>query len=228
MTQERERNDDATSRSLVLTTLRRAADAQTVKQVAATVHLSVATTRFHLTRLEAAGLVRSHPERAARRPGRPTLLYTARRPEAVDADAAYQRLAGVLAEELNAVAGAAGALAAGRAWSRRLAAEAPEPMVGGATTDPVDQIVQLLDDIGFAPAWSDDRRRIELHTCPYLNLARERADVVCTMHLGLIQDRLSASGRPVRVKPVLDGSGPCIVELPTPTATFPPVMSRRS
>jgi predicted ArsR family transcriptional regulator len=219
MTRSRERSSQEASHDLVLAVLRQATGAMTVRQVAAAVELSIATTRFHLTRLESAGLIRSGREQREHRPGRPRVLYTARRAEAVDAGAAYRHLAGVLAEQLMAVAGTAGALDAGRAWAERLSSGAEVPSDDRAVVegppDATDRIVRLLDDTGFTPTLSADRRLIELHSCPFMSLAEERADVVCTVHLGLIQGLLTnRPGQDVRVRPVLDGSGPCLVELP--------------
>ena len=206
--------DERTSHALVLTTLRQAGEAMTVQQVAETVHLSVATARFHLRRLEAGGLIRAESEQQPHRPGRPRVLYTARPPEAVDAGAAYRLLADVLADQLMAVAGPDGARAAGHRWADRIAS-------GAEPADAADRIVRLLDETGFTPALSGDRRRIELHTCPFMTLAQDRADTVCTVHLGLIQGLIAESGGAVRVRPVLDGSGPCVVELPAPVQPPP-------
>ena len=214
--------DERTSHALVLTTLRQAGEAMTVQQVAETVHLSVATARFHLRRLEASGLIRAESEQQPRRPGRPRVMYTARPPEAVDAGAAYRLLADVLAEQLMAVAGPDGARVAGHRWADRIASGADSD----DRPDAADRIVRLLDETGFTPALSSDRRRIELHTCPFMSLARDRADTVCTVHLGLIQGLLAESDGAVRVRPVLDGSGPCVVELPAPVQ--PPLPRPRS
>src|SRR3954447_6383415 len=226
MAQGREQ-DEGTSHALVLTTLRQAGAAMTVQQVATAVRLSIATVRFHLGRLEADGLIRSEREQRAHRPGRPRVLYTARPAEAVEAGAAYRQLAGVLAQQLIAVAGTGGALDAGRLWAGRLTFGTPATAGSGLQVDsadprhpdpqianPTDRVVRHLDETGFSPRVSGDRRRIELHSCPFMELAQDHADTVCTVHLGLIQGLIAEYGRSVRVRPVLDGSDPCIVELP--------------
>ena len=147
------------------------------------------------------------------------MLYTARRPEAVDAGAAYQHLAKLLAEQLISRAGTSGALAAGRRWAELISSEPahPDQIVpsesGQPDRDDVHRIVTVLDDTGFSPRLNGGGARIELHSCPFMELARSRSDVVCTMHLGLIRGLMTGSGDGVRMRVVLDGSGPCIVRL---------------
>jgi predicted ArsR family transcriptional regulator len=221
------------SRALVLEVLRASARPWAAEAVAEAVGLSVNTVRFHLDRLRNEGLV---TRRAARPegPGRPHLVYRAVAAEAVDRDAAYRLLAGVLAEGL--VRGDAKAtIEAGRSWGDRLVA-AHDPAAGGGTgmdanRAALERVVELLEDGGFAPEAQDDERTIALHRCPFMDLASVRADVVCTVHLGFVRGALQrmqavadASGRIshqldadlVRLRPVLDGSGPCLVSLPAP------------
>jgi len=215
----REQSSEGVSRAVVLSALQQAGRALTVTEVAATVQLSIATTRFHLNRLETDGQIRSAREQREHQPGRPRMLYTARRPEAVDAGAAYQHLAKLLAEQLISLAGTSGALAAGRRWAELISSELANPGPAGPgdpdrpDRDDVHRIVTVLDDTGFSPRLSGGGARIELHSCPFMELARNRPDVVCTVHLGLIRGLMTGSGDGVRMRMVLDGSGPCIIRL---------------
>jgi predicted ArsR family transcriptional regulator len=57
-----------------------------------------------------------------------------------------------------------------------------------------------------------------------MDLAVERAEVVCGVHLGFVHGVLEHLGEPVtaKVTPVLDGSAPCLVHLiPTARRTLP-------
>jgi predicted ArsR family transcriptional regulator len=84
----------------------------------------------------------------------------------------------------------------------------------------LDRVVALLGDVGFAPRVSQatgaasvtgdagkaagNETVIELHQCPFYEVAREHTDVVCAVHLGLIQgalDQMQAPPSTVRVEP---------------------------
>jgi predicted ArsR family transcriptional regulator len=54
----------------------------------------------------------------------------------------------------------------------------------------------MLADLGFAPERSDcgDDQRIGLRHCPFLELAESHAEIVCPIHLGLMQGAMEAWG----------------------------------
>ncbi|MDN5725386.1 MAG: helix-turn-helix domain-containing protein [Propionibacteriales bacterium] len=66
------------------------------------------------------------------------------------------------------------------------------PPVGRA---PVEHLLELLDDLGFAP--ERHGAAVDLRHCPFLELAEVRSQVVCPLHLGLMQGALE--GTPVGV-----------------------------
>jgi len=105
---------------------------------------------------------------------------------------------------------------AGRRWGQHLEQQ------GGASAEPVDsgraldRIVALLDDVGFAPQIGEPASPttdpggagsaavIELHRCPFYEIARGHTEVVCAVHLGLIQgalDQMQAPPLTVRLEP---------------------------
>lgn len=179
------------SRSRLLATLRQASEPMDIRQLADAVGLHPNTAREHLEQLAAAGMVTTEPVRGGGR-GRPSLRYRLAS-DAVDEDAApYRALAGVLAAELARRPDARNrARSAGEQWGRRLA--------GGVRSDAgaVAGLVQLLDDAGFAPeAPAGSDAAIRLHSCPFGPLARERGDIVCGVHLGLIRGALQELGAP--------------------------------
>jgi predicted ArsR family transcriptional regulator len=204
-----------------------------VEDVADRVGLSVNTVRFHLDRLRREGAVtrQSTPPDG---PGRPHLLYRAFAAEAVEGAAAYRLLAELLAEGLVRSGNARGTVEAGRSWADRLVAP-HDPSVGasaGADEDAsaVARVVELFEDGGFAPELLG-ASTVALHRCPFRELASVRADVVCTVHLGFVrgvlqrlQEVAGAAGRVphriepdlVELRPVPDGSGPCLLALPVP------------
>jgi predicted ArsR family transcriptional regulator len=238
------------SRALVLAALRSHGRPMAVGTVADAVGLSVNTVRFHLDRLCREGSVareRTRPDG----PGRPHLAYRAVAPEAVDDGAAYRLLAELLAEGLGRSGNTRATAEAGRSWADRLI-QAHDPRVGvgggprvGVSGGPcvgvgggvdenvaaVARVVELFEDGGFAPELLADAATVALHRCPFMDLARVRADVVCTVHLACVRGVLhrlrqvaEAAGRIphqidadlVRLMPVTDGSGPCLLTLPVP------------
>ncbi len=165
------------------------------------------TVRSHLTILERAGLVASRtvPRHG---PGRPRHAYgaTARANQVADARA-YRMLARMLAGQ---VAGTqpdpeAAGVATGRAWGRSLVAESPLDTTGQPRAA-LRQVVELLDDFGFAPELVDaesPRPQLHLHRCPFLDVSREHQDVVCSIHLGLMRGTLEELGADIVVDDLL-------------------------
>jgi predicted ArsR family transcriptional regulator len=198
------------SRDDVLAALRGTSAPLTVTALSATTGLSSNAVRFHLEHLVAVGAARVVRDPDHNRPGRPALLYTAAPVEAVDQAAGYRMLAGVLANQLPRSGRVRVSVRAGRAWAARVPTR-------GHAEDPVAAVVSLFADTGFRPVALADGRTLELHRCPFMALAVEQPDVVCSVHLGLAQGVLDAIGAraTVRLEPVLDAPGPCLVHIGT-------------
>lgn len=196
-----EPGESANRRREVLRALRVSREPLTILAIADALGVHPNTVRFHLDSLVGAGQVEQvGPGRKG--PGRPPLMFRAVR----QMDRGGTRHYEVLAEILTAaLAGdkdsSAKALAAGRAWGRRLdpsaaaqSAESPEQALG--------RLMGLLDRLGFAP----ERRResgeqqVGLRHCPFLEIAEKRSDVVCSIHLGLMQGALESWAAPVTVE----------------------------
>lgn len=164
-----------------------------VATIAERLSLHPNTVRFHLDRLVSSGQVeRTTADRGV--PGRPAQLF--RRVHSMDSGAPtrYRVLADVLVDQLAHTRNPARhALDAGRAWGAREAQRMP-------VTDPVEGLTDMLDDIGFTPSPVDaDGTRIAVHSCPFLELAQRDPDVVCAIHLGLMQGALAQWGSDVTV-----------------------------
>lgn len=176
----------------VLNTLRSADVPLSILGIARHLDLHPNTVRFHLQVLVASGQVeRVEPTRTV--PGRPALLFRAHRGMDPAGPRNYQLLANVLATSLNADAETTDkAVAAGRAWgSRSAGAEGDKPHTDDEATD---RLVEILDEMGFAPRRrsSAEDLEIELMHCPFLDLVAEDAQVICPVHLGLMQGVLTA------------------------------------
>lgn len=219
------------SRVRVLELLRAHGAALPAPHVAEAVGLHPNTVRLHLDQLADAGLVTRQRE-PRRGPGRPRLLFAAvpaaAPPPAPDRTAphedGYRVLAGVLAGHLERESGsraAAEAAEAGRAWARTLDAPARRP-APATPAEARERVVQVLDDLGFAPATTDPDGPIELHRCPFAQVAEAHSQVVCGVHLGLMQgllDDVAAPVRAARLEPFV-APGLCLAHL-EPAAPVP-------
>jgi predicted ArsR family transcriptional regulator len=186
-------------RSEVLALLRVADEPLTVAEVAERTGLHVNTARFHLDGLVTDRLVeRSTEQRDA--PGRPRVLYTAR------VDAARPRSFGLLAEMLTGLvasleSGGSAVVETGEAWGRHLV-ERPAPSQRVDAADATERLASVLAGIGFSPevAARPDGADIRLHHCPFREVAERHTDVVCALHLGLMQGALDELRAPVRAE----------------------------
>lgn len=176
------RPDTGVTRESVLAELRAARSALTVNELADRLDLHPNTVRFHLeTLVERRQVEQRRGEHRGR--GRPAVRFAAAPGMDPQGPRQYRLLAEALVDD---VAGddrpAARAQRAGRAWGGRLV----EP----GSTDPIDTMQGLLDELGFAPNRLDENR-IGLRHCPFLELADRRAEVVCAIHLGLMRGVLA-------------------------------------
>jgi predicted ArsR family transcriptional regulator len=172
-------------RQRMLRLMREAAEPLDAAQLGELAGLHVTTARFHLGQLEAAGLVVRELAPATGR-GRPRVTFRA---SAEDAEVTALRelvavLAGALAEDADG--GSARARAAGRAWA------AAHPARPGESV--VDALTRVFDELGFAPALSEDGARLMLYGCPFRDIAREHRGAVCGAHAGLLAGIVQSAG----------------------------------
>lgn len=200
------------SRLRILQALRFAPDELGVQELAEQVGLHTNTVRFHLERLVADGLVARRVE-ARSEPGRPRLAFTAIAGTGTHGDKRnYRLLADILASLVaDAVPkAAAAATEAGRIWGRYLT-DRPGPYRRTSEGESVTELLRVLDDIGFTPelVQPDGRREIWLRHCPFLEVATEHREVVCSVHLGLMQGALAEMRAPItadRLEPLVEPS----------------------
>ncbi len=204
---------------------------QTVGDLADRTGLHENTAREHLQRLVLDGFVHREPEVRTTR-GRPRIVYRAITSQDVRTDpVAARRLE-------DAIAGAAlsrvllagygrtvesvpeSARAAGRDLAARAVAAVQTPSPRPAPDLPpeqrqLDALTAHLDRLGFDPDLEDEPLRFHLWRCPFLDLARERPDIVCSVHLGLAQGVLDAVGGPVEAAALHPFVEPhhCVLEL---------------
>ncbi|BBX74079.1 helix-turn-helix transcriptional regulator [Mycobacterium shinjukuense] len=190
--------EPADRRRAVLRLLRASGAPLTVVAIADQLGIHPNTVRFHLDSLVRAGQVeRVRPAR--RGPGRPPLMFGAVRQMDRGGPRHYRLLAEILSNGLAAEPNpSARALAAGRAWGKRLD---PRPAGFASAEKSIDHLVGVLDELGFAPErrQADGEQQVGLRHCPFLELAESRASVVCSIHLGIMQGALESWSAPVTV-----------------------------
>lgn len=175
------------SRERVLTALRAAGAPVGRAEVARRTGLHPNTARFHLDGLVTAGLAeRMGAERNG--PGRPRTLYAPSAEESRAGRRSYRLLAAILTAYLadHSPRPGAAAVRAGRAWGQLLVHRGPRPRRVGARAA-TRTLVDILDELGFEPEAGSTGGQILLHHCPFREAALEHPDVVCGIHLGLMQ-----------------------------------------
>ncbi len=187
--------------------------AQTTAALAVRTGLHENTVREHLQRLVDAGFVVRETERRATR-GRPRTVYRATGREDARTDpAAARHLAesAARARLASVLLGGYGTPVGDVRESARRAGHAMLPDLPDLPSGADDQVLALeahLVRLGFDPDLSPDGTRFDLRRCPFLDLARERPEVVCSVHLGLAQGVLEQVGGPVRAERLEPFVGP--------------------
>jgi len=190
------------SRARVLAVLQAAREPIGVSDIADRVGLHANTTRFHLDALVEQQLVeRTTEDREL--PGRPRTLYASTSDSTRTGRRSYHLLAEILTSYLatHTKQPEQAALEAGEAWGRFLI-ERPAPFRRVDAAAATGQLVETLDDLGFAPeaVTVGRKREIRLHHCPFRETAEEHSDVVCSVHLGLMRGMLTELDAPIEAE----------------------------
>jgi predicted ArsR family transcriptional regulator len=185
----------------------------TLAAVARATGLHPNTVREHLDTLVRRGLV-SRSKAAAIGRGRPAWRYAAVATdvETPEYSGLASALAGVIAR--TSPSPAEDAAIAGEEWGRDLVRGRGG---GGTSEDARDSVVEMLDDLGFAPtADPDEPSRIRLTRCPLLEAAHRHPEVVCAVHLGIVRGALASQGADptgTELRPFAE-PGACVLVVP--------------
>jgi predicted ArsR family transcriptional regulator len=187
------------SRARVLEMLRAADSPLGVQQVAERMGVHPNTARFHLEGLTDAGLTIREPlPRSA--PGRPGMAYRAVDGDAPAGQRRYRLLAEMLTSLITGVMPDPGeaAVQAGREWGRWLTKQ-PPPYQRPDAAQAIERLSATLAELGFAPETVTGKgsRQIRLHQCPFREVAEAHQDVVCGLHLGIMQGVLTELRAPL-------------------------------
>ena len=205
------------SRARVLDVLRSAGRPLGVQEVAEQAGLHPNTARFHLDALVDAGLA-ARESQPRETPGRPSMAYRITGSDGPAGQRRYRLLAEMLTGMIAGVMPDPGEAAAeaGREWGRYLT-EPPPPYQRLDAGQAIEKLTAALAEIGFAPEAVAEASgcRLRLHQCPFREVAERHQDVVCALHLGLMQGVLEQLRAPVRADRLLPFAEPgaCIAEL---------------
>jgi len=181
----------------VLRALRAAPGPLGVAAIAERLAVHPNTVRFHLDALERDGaVVRTAHDPSGR--GRPAVLYRSV-PAGVHPSRRYELLADVLVAALgDDPAARSRAERAGDERGRQHARRTRHRGRGRSGADSVERLVDYLDEAGFAP----DRTApdiVELHNCPFGEIAEREGRIACAVHAGMMRGALAGWGGDVSV-----------------------------
>jgi predicted ArsR family transcriptional regulator len=208
------------SRAHVFDLLRAAGSPAGVQEIADRAGLHPNTARFHLDALVDAGLAARAPKERTT-PGRPSMAYRAVEGGGPAGRRHYRLLAEMLTSLIAGVMPKPGEAAAeaGREWGRYLT-EQPPPYQRLGAGEAVERLTATLEEAGFAPeaVAGGTRYQLRLRRCPFREVAENHQDVICQLHLGLMQGALAQMRAPLtadRLEPFAEPSL-CIAHLATP------------
>jgi len=209
-------------RELLLEVLRSSPQPRSILSVAEELGVHANTVRFHLNTLLRAGQVEQVLGDATG-PGRPPVLFRAAHRMDPDGPTNYRLLASMLTSHLASSSPdpSAAATELGRVWGPHLLAPTTvDPVTTGRTRsgrvqrgEALTRLTRVLSDLGFAPEAPTGPRdtTIRLRHCPFLGLVTGSVtgidtdtgtgygDVICSLHLGLMQGALASLHGPVTV-----------------------------
>ena len=184
------------TRARVLALLQDSGTALTAAAAANQLDLHVNSVRFHLDALVALGLgLRRREERSS--PGRTERALF----DGGEAPPVAHRSYRLLAEMLTTFIAdgvpepAAAAERIGREWGRFMApSRAPSDRLAGAGR--ARRLIGTLDGAGFDSHVVEQADGLDLHVshCPFLEVAEQHHEVVCSVHLGLMRGILAEGG----------------------------------
>ena len=116
---------------------------------------------------------------------------------------------------------AATATALGRTWGPALMDSVPHRSTTSRTAA-LTRVVDVLADLGFEPepVAGPRAKEIRLRHCPFLDLVDDHADVICSVHLGLMQGALASLNTTVTVERLTPFAEPnlCVAHLASTAA----------
>jgi predicted ArsR family transcriptional regulator len=177
-----------------------------VVEVAQSVGIHVNTARFHLESLVDAGMATRETEKRDK-PGRRRVLYMGTLPNQTHERAqGYRLLAEILTSTIASRHPQIGGemYAVGEEWGRYLTSR-PAPFEVFDEAEIGRRVMDKLDALWFAPEQREvPTPHLVLHNCPFIGPAMRTPEVVCQLHVGMVNgslEELRSSQRVVRLEP---------------------------
>jgi len=172
----------------------------TIAELCEATELHANTVREHLQRLIDAGYVLAETEHRTSR-GRPRVLYRA----ATGTDAASSPIAQRKARD---------AAARGDLMRRIMPGTGTDSLPDDALHQ-LDALVGDLDEAGFDPLVDECGLTVDLTPCEHAAAQADHRDVLCQVHLGVMQGVLAEAGGPLAVEGMRPSCDPtvCVVQL---------------
>jgi predicted ArsR family transcriptional regulator len=187
-------------RDLILQLLRTSPEARSIASMAAELAVHPNTIRFHLDALvRTARVEQVFGETTG--PGRPPVLFRASRRMDPAGPTNYRLLANILTSYLAATTAnpATAAAQLGRSWGPSVVGHRTRG--APSKTQSITDLTDVLADLGFKPEPPAGPRatEIRLRHCPFYELVETHGEMICAVHLGLMQGALTAMRAPVTV-----------------------------
>jgi predicted ArsR family transcriptional regulator len=171
-----------------------------VRELARRLSLHPNTLRPHLRHLERAGLVSREIRRGAS-VGRPQTMYSIVVAADATEDGDYRLLSEILLGAMTGKRGRERATELAREWGGYLASRGvPKPGVRVPAGRNLAAVQEAMARAGFDPRFRRQGRdvvEVLLRDCPFRDLVEDHRELVCAVHLGLLEGMLAA------VKPAL-------------------------
>ncbi|WP_417561809.1 helix-turn-helix transcriptional regulator [Microbacterium sp.] len=173
--------------------------ARSIAELSEATGLHANTVREHLQRLIESGYVVTETEHRATR-GRPRMLYSA----ASGPDAPRSPVARRKVQD-----------AAARGDLMRKVMPWTETGLPQRAQHQLDALVEDLQDAGFDPVVDEQELTVDLTPCTHAQSQAQHRDVLCGVHVGLMQGVLAEAGGPLEVEGLLPTCDPsqCHVQL---------------
>ena len=180
-------------RTHIIQILRDSKEPLSVVQVADMVGIHANTARFHLESLVDAGLATRQSE-VSSQPGRRRILYAGNLPnQTPERVQGYRLLAQILTGTIAARSqdGGAAMYEVGYQWGAYATTRpAPFEVLNEEQID--HRVMDKLDTLWFSAEFKQEPCPcLELHNCPFMDLARSAPGIICRMHVGMINGSLA-------------------------------------
>jgi len=186
-------SDHGGRRTHIIQILRDTRQPLSVSEIAEMVGVHINTARFHLESLVDAGLATRQTE-VRQAPGRRRILYAGTLPNQTHERAqGYRVLSEILITAIVAKYPDVGDQMhqVGADWGRYLTTK-PAPYEVFDEDQIAERVVDKLDALWFAPEMRKeaDEQEMLLHNCPFIRSAMHAPQVVCQLHVGMINGSL--------------------------------------